>query len=97
MGGYVQTGLDGICELCAYKNGDEFSRGFNVYYLHIWRDFGITIGFVLFNFAIVYLSTWLRLNGKNPLKGMIGGLTQKKKVLGKKDIEKRKEKREVQV
>jgi ATP-binding cassette, subfamily G (WHITE), member 2, SNQ2 len=73
MGGYVQTGLDGLCELCAYKNGDEFSSGFNIYYSHIWRDFGIMIGFVVFNFAVVYVSTWLRFKGKNPLKGVLRG------------------------
>jgi ATP-binding cassette subfamily G (WHITE) protein 2 (SNQ2) len=90
MGGYVQTGLDGLCELCAYKNGDEFAKGFNVYYSHIWRDFGIFIGFVVFNFAVVYLSTWLRFKGKNPLKGVFAGLMQKKKDWGKKDSEKEK-------
>jgi ATP-binding cassette subfamily G (WHITE) protein 2 (SNQ2) len=85
MGGYVQTGVDGVCELCAYKNGDEFSRGFNVYYSHIWRDFGITVGFVLFNFAVVYVSTWLRFKGKNPMKGMISGFVQKRKGQGKRE------------
>jgi ATP-binding cassette, subfamily G (WHITE), member 2, SNQ2 len=96
MGGYVQTGLDGFCELCAYKNGDEYSKGFNVFYSHIWRDFGITLGFVVFNFAVVYVSTWLRFKGKKPLKRIFAGLMQKK-VRGKKDSEKRDEKREVQV
>ena len=24
MGGYVQNGSDGLCELCQYANGDEF-------------------------------------------------------------------------
>jgi ATP-binding cassette subfamily G (WHITE) protein 2 (SNQ2) len=96
MGGYVQTGLDGLCELCAYKNGDEYSKGFNVYYSHIWRDFGITLGFVVFNFAVVYVSTWLRFKGKNPLKGVFAGLMQKR-VRRKQDSEKRDEKSEVQV
>ena len=97
MGGYVQTGVDGLCELCQYKNGDEFAKGFNVYYSHIWRDFGIFLGFVVFNFAIVYVSTYLRFNGKNPLKGVFAGLKHKRKVMGKKDDERREEKSEVQV
>ena len=80
MGGYVQTGVDGICELCQYKNGDEFARGFNVYYSHIWRDFGIFTGFVFFNFAVVYVSTYLRFNGKNPLKGAFSGWKHKRKM-----------------
>ena len=96
MGGYVQTGADGLCELCQYKNGDEFAKGFNVYYSHIWRDFGIFLGFVVFNFAVVYISTWLRFKGKNPFKGVMGMLMQKKKVRDKKD-EKRDEKRGLQV
>jgi ATP-binding cassette, subfamily G (WHITE), member 2, SNQ2 len=88
MGGYVQTGLDGLCELCQYKTGDEFSRGFNVYYSHIWRDFGIFIGFVVFNFSIVYLSTYLRFRGKNPLKGVLTGLKHKRTAKAKKSNEK---------
>ena len=85
MGGYVQTGADGICELCQYKNGDEFAKGFNVYYSHIWRDFGIFIGFVFFNFAVVYVSTYLRFNGKNPLKGAFAGAMHKRKMKAKKN------------
>lgn len=39
-GGYVQTGANGICELCQYSNGDEFGASFSVYYSHRWRDLG---------------------------------------------------------
>ena len=69
-GGYVQTGADGMCEFCQYANGDEFGRSFDVYYRHIWRDFGIFVGFIIFNYAVVYVATWLRFKGKNPLKGI---------------------------
>ena len=70
-GGYVQTGADGICEFCQYKNGDEFGRGFSVYYSNIWRDFGIFCGFILFNYAVVFFATWLKFRGRNPLKGLM--------------------------
>ena len=70
-GGYVQVGANGICEFCQYATGDEFGRGFSVYYSHIWRDFGIFCGFILFNYAIVYFATWMRFKGKNPLKGLL--------------------------
>ncbi|KAG6256961.1 hypothetical protein E4U23_000113 [Claviceps purpurea] len=70
-GGYVQQGADGMCEFCQYATGDEFGRGFSVYYDHIWRDFGIFIGFIVFNYAVVYVSTWLRFKGKNPLKSLL--------------------------
>ena len=96
VGGYVQIGTDGLCELCPYSNGDEYTKGFNVYYSHIWRNFGIFIGFVIFNFAVVYLSTYLRFKGKNPFKGLFAGSKQKR--MKKKDVdEKREGKGDVQV
>ncbi|EXJ86854.1 hypothetical protein A1O3_03808 [Capronia epimyces CBS 606.96] len=70
-GGYVQVGADGLCEFCQYATGDEFSKGFSVYYSNIWRDFGIFCGFVLFNFAVVYFATYLRFKGKNPAKAIL--------------------------
>lgn len=70
-GGYVQTASDGLCEFCQYATGDEFGVGFSVYYRNIWRDFGIFCGFIAFNYAVVYLATWLRFKGKNPLKGFM--------------------------
>lgn len=69
-GGYVQEGSDGLCELCQYATGDEFGRTFDVYYSNIWRNFGIFCGFIVFNYAIVYLATWLKFRGKNPFKGL---------------------------
>ncbi|CAG9950625.1 unnamed protein product [Clonostachys rosea f. rosea IK726] len=67
-GGYVQTGADGICEFCQYASGDQFGRGFSVYYDNIWRDFGIFCGFIVFNYFVVYFATWLKFRGKNPFK-----------------------------
>jgi ABC-type multidrug transport system permease subunit/ABC-type multidrug transport system ATPase subunit len=70
-GGYVQTSADGTtCEFCQYANGDEFGRSFSVYYSHIWRDFGIFCAFIVFNYAVVYVATWLRFKGKNPIKSI---------------------------
>ncbi|KAK7450717.1 hypothetical protein CaCOL14_007078 [Colletotrichum acutatum] len=70
-GGYVQTGDGGICEFCQYATGDEFGAGFSVYYSNIWRDFGIFCGFIVFNYAVVYVGTWLRFKGKNPFKKLM--------------------------
>jgi ATP-binding cassette, subfamily G (WHITE), member 2, SNQ2 len=67
-GGYVQTGLDGICEFCQFANGDEFGVGFSVYYSNIWRDFGIFAGFCVFNYVVIYVSSWLYLGGWKKLK-----------------------------
>jgi ABC-type multidrug transport system permease subunit len=69
-GGYVQSGADGQCEYCQFATGDEFGRSFSVYYSNIWRDFGIFCGFIVFNYAVVYVATWLKFRGKNPLKKM---------------------------
>ncbi|KAL6901095.1 pleiotropic drug resistance protein [Trichoderma evansii] len=67
-GGYVQTAADGLCEFCQYATGDQFGKGFSVYYSHIWRDFGIFCGFIFFNFGIVYFCTFLKFKGRNPFK-----------------------------
>ncbi|KAH8686548.1 ABC-2 type transporter [Ilyonectria robusta] len=67
-GGYVRTGDRGVCEFCQYATGDEFGIGFSVRYSNIWRDFGIFCGFIVFNYAVVFLATWLRFRWRNPLK-----------------------------
>ncbi|KAL7624350.1 ATP-binding cassette transporter snq2 [Parahypoxylon ruwenzoriense] len=64
-GGYVETGTDGLCEFCQYATGDEFGRQFTVEYGHIWRDFGIVCAFIVFNYFIVYFSTYLRFRGSS--------------------------------
>ncbi|GAO19307.1 uncharacterized protein UV8b_05188 [Ustilaginoidea virens] len=66
-GGYVREAAGGVCEFCQYATGDEFGRSFSVYYDHIWRDFGIFCAFIAFNYGVIYLSTWLRFKGRNPL------------------------------
>lgn len=76
-GGYVQVGSDGMCNFCQYSSGDEFGRGFSVYRSHVARDFGIFIGFIGFNYFIVYAATYLRFRGKNPLKGFLAKRKQK--------------------
>jgi ATP-binding cassette, subfamily G (WHITE), member 2, SNQ2 len=75
--GYVQAGSDGLCEFCQYKNGDEFGVQFDVYYHNHWRDFGIVCGFIVFNYVVVYLATYLRFRSRNPFRGFLG----KRKVL----------------
>ncbi|OQV01877.1 hypothetical protein CLAIMM_07167 [Cladophialophora immunda] len=76
-GGYVQVGADGLCEFCQYATGDQFGHGFSVYYSHHWRDFGIFIGFIVFNYAVVYTVTFLRFKTKNPFKTVLMKRKQK--------------------
>ncbi|CAJ2505166.1 Uu.00g125600.m01.CDS01 [Anthostomella pinea] len=77
-GGNVTTGADGLCEFCQYANGDQFGRQFSVYYSHIWRDFGIVCGFIVFNYFVVYVATFLRFRGRHPLKGFLTNMKAKK-------------------
>ena len=67
-GGSVQTASNGLCEFCQFASGDEFAKSQSIYYDHIWRDSGIVVGFILFNYAVVYFATFLRFRAKNPLK-----------------------------
>jgi ABC-type multidrug transport system permease subunit len=48
VGGYVTTLGDGMCGFCQYANGDEFGASFNVYFRHVWRDYGIFWAFCVF-------------------------------------------------
>jgi ABC-type multidrug transport system ATPase subunit/ABC-type multidrug transport system permease subunit len=68
-GGYIRTGAEGMCEFCQYATGDEFAASFNVFYKHRWRDFGIFWLYIGFNFAMVFLFTWVRVGG---LKRVVG-------------------------
>ncbi|KAI1139490.1 ABC-2 type transporter [Hypoxylon sp. FL0543] len=77
-GGRLTVGSDGLCEICQYATGDEFGRQFSVYYSNIWRDFGIIWAFIAFNYAFVYLATYLRFRGKNPFNGVLTRLKQKR-------------------
>ncbi|KAI9886100.1 MAG: hypothetical protein M1823_002118 [Watsoniomyces obsoletus] len=67
QGGYIRE-RNGLCELCQYKNGDEYSAGLNVFYNRVWRSYGILFAFCIFNFAIVYFCSWLYLIGGRKIK-----------------------------
>lgn len=72
VGGYVQTGVDGMCEFCQFANGDEFASGFSVSYSNVWRDFGIFAAFCLFNYVVIFACSWLYLGGFKRLRSKIG-------------------------
>ncbi|KAL8814211.1 MAG: hypothetical protein Q9223_006549 [Gallowayella weberi] len=79
-GGYVQTGLGGICEFCQYKNGDEFAKGFNILYSKKWEDYGIFFAFCGFNFAVVFFASWLFLGGTKTVKRVFHGKARKQQM-----------------
>jgi len=66
VGGYVQQVGD-ECRFCQYKSGDEFVAGFNIYYNYHWRNYGILWAYIIFNFALVFVCTWLYLGGLRKL------------------------------
>ena len=66
-GGYVTTLSDGLCGFCQYRDGDQFAASFNVYYSHVWRDYGIFWAFCIFNFGAVFLGSYIYLSGGKKL------------------------------
>lgn len=70
VGGYVEAMQDGRCGFCQYATGDAFAASFNVFPRYIWRDFGIVWAYILFNFAAVFVCTWLYLGGFRRMKGL---------------------------
>ncbi|KAJ5717802.1 hypothetical protein N7488_003448 [Penicillium malachiteum] len=67
-GGYVRDAANGMCAYCQYSSGDEFAAGFNVFYAHKWRDYGIFWAYVVFNFMAVFAFSWLYLHGVRDVK-----------------------------
>ena len=76
-GGYVQTGVNGICEFCQYRNGNEFAAGFNIDYANRWQSFGIFAAFCVFNFIVVFVASWLFLGGTKTISQMFHAKARK--------------------
>ncbi|KAI5807966.1 putative ABC transporter [Peziza echinospora] len=72
-GGYVEADpeMEGGCRFCRYSVGEEFAEGVNVFWRHRWRDFGIFSAYCVFNFAVVFLCSWLYLGGWRKLKARL--------------------------
>ncbi|KAI1780480.1 ABC-2 type transporter-domain-containing protein [Hypoxylon cercidicola] len=80
-GGYIddaKTMFPDYCQYCQYNSGDDFGRGFSVSYNNIWRDFGLVWAYIVFNYAVVYLATYLRFRGKNPIPGLMSRFKKQK-------------------
>ncbi|KAF1813415.1 putative ABC transporter [Eremomyces bilateralis CBS 781.70] len=80
MGGYVETVEGGLCGFCQYANGDQFAASFNAFYRFRWRDYGIFLGYIAFNFAMVFVFTWIYLRGSQKMKGVIGRAKAKREM-----------------
>ncbi|KAK5123595.1 hypothetical protein LTR85_002633 [Meristemomyces frigidus] len=83
-GGYVTTLDSGLCGFCQYANGDEFGASFNVHYRYVWRDYGIFWAFCVFNLAVVFVCSWLYLQGGKKIKAALSpGARRERKALKK--------------
>ncbi|PPR00332.1 hypothetical protein CVT24_004615 [Panaeolus cyanescens] len=61
MGGYVtDPNATASCEFCSVRTTDQFlNAAFNIYYENHWRNFGIMMGYIVFNVALVFIITYL--------------------------------------
>ncbi|KNG49730.1 abc drug exporter [Stemphylium lycopersici] len=78
-GGYIETQPNGNCGFCQYATGEAFAASFNIFPRYIWRDFGIMWAFIFFNFAVVFLCTWLYLGGLREIKSFFSPSARKQK------------------
>ncbi|KAJ5548200.1 CDR ABC transporter [Penicillium frequentans] len=67
-GGYVSDVGNGMCAYCQYSTGDQYAASYNVFYSHKWRNYGIFWAYVIFNFLLVFLFSWLYLHGVRDMK-----------------------------
>lgn len=71
----------GLCGFCQYANGDEFAASFNVYFRYVWRDYGIFFAFCGFQLGLIFIFSWLYLQGGKSLKQSLSPAARKEKKL----------------
>lgn len=81
--GYVITQPNGLCGFCQYRDGDAFTASFNVYWRFVWRDYGIFWAYILFNFGVVFVCSWLYLQGAGKIKRAFSPKVRKQKKVAK--------------
>jgi putative exporter of polyketide antibiotics len=96
----VEAQPDGNCGFCQYATGDAFAASFNVFPRYIWRDFGMFAPnswkslansfagimwiYIFFNFSVVFVCTWLYLDGARKIKSVFSPSARKEKAAQKK-------------
>jgi hypothetical protein len=58
------------CRFCQYANGDQYLATINIKWSTRWRDFGILCAFIVLNFALVFVLTWVFRIRSNPFKAI---------------------------
>ncbi|KAF8149941.1 pleiotropic drug resistance ABC transporter [Crassisporium funariophilum] len=73
FGGYVTNPTStSACSFCAYRTTDQYlGANFNIFYRHHWRNFGILIGYIIFNIAAIYVFMYLFRIKKGSLLGSL--------------------------
>lgn len=62
--GYLSNpGATESCGYCQYTTGDNYLASINISYDFRWQSFGIFLGFVISNYALVYLMVYSRVRG----------------------------------
>lgn len=84
-GGYVETQPNGQCGYCQYSTGDAYGASFSVYYSHLWRDFGFFLAYILFNFGVVFVCSWLYLSGGRSIKAALSTKARKERKIQAKE------------
>jgi len=71
-GGYLQDNGTADCSFCQVDSTNTYLAGVNIYYSHVWRNFGIIFGYIIFNVAAALAIYWLaRVPKKNRNKNMV--------------------------
>ncbi|KFZ00466.1 hypothetical protein V498_00053 [Pseudogymnoascus sp. VKM F-4517 (FW-2822)] len=55
--GYLVSDAGSNCEFCAFKNGEQFLEGMEMYWVNRWRDLGIFTAFVASNIIILLIAS----------------------------------------
>ncbi|KAJ5890238.1 ATP-binding cassette transporter [Penicillium tannophilum] len=55
----VDASATGQCEYCSYANGDQYVKQYDFRYSQRGRNIGIFIGFILFNYTMAVVGTYL--------------------------------------
>jgi len=60
-GGYLTNPeASSACQFCGVRSTDQFlAAGFNIYYHHQWRNFGLMLGYVVFNVLCIFSLSYL--------------------------------------
>ncbi|KAF9052029.1 pleiotropic drug resistance ABC transporter [Panaeolus papilionaceus] len=61
MGGYVtDPNATSACGFCSVRTTDQFlNSAFNIFYENHWRNFGIMMGYIVFNVGLVFAMTYI--------------------------------------